>query len=251
MNSQLRWSALAIGIVLLSSGCTRSAEAKKAIRARQSIAAVALPSSADAMEEEVVQTVGLLGGRVLRNEQGIVHSVLLTDLPVTDTALVSLNQLPGLEVLSLSGTRVTNSGMAHLTNLERLTYLFMNDTEVSDEGLLALADSTAIRYISLDNSPVSPQAVDQFRKLSPGTVVQYSSVNSDQEGVLPPRGYREGDELPANLDGDARLEARIIAGTSQNPRNQFSSANSEDQPTSTVKLRYHKSPTTKPNGDEN
>jgi hypothetical protein len=199
------------------------------------------------LAEEAAQAMSRLGAKVIRNEEGAVRSVVLTDLPVSDAALEPLKQLGDLEVLSLSGTRVTNSGMPHLTGIERLTYLFMNDTDVTDQGLLALADSVALRYISLDRTSVTSGAVEEFHRLSPGTVVQHSPRREDPEGLLPASNrpnWKNDEDLKQSSPGEGLLTERSMgandAGSARASFGETDEASDSPPSSAGVRLRYRK-----------
>ena len=199
LRMQVCLTVTAVGATLLLGGCLKAPSPAKAVASKTK--AYMPPASPDMLSADAAHTMSQLGAQVIRNEEDTVRSVVLTDLPVSDSALVPLKDLPDLEVLSLSGTRVTNNGMMHLRGLDRLSYLFMNNTEVTDQGLLTLADSVALRYISLDNTNVTSNAVEEFRKLSPGTVVHFSPQKASGEKYFTPMSSPADIALSAKMVG--------------------------------------------------
>ena len=122
---------------------------------------------------------GLLGDRWKRLLLDEVVSVNLADSEVTDSTLVHLKELPGLEhlwlnrtgvsdaglanlaglvnlqELGLQGTRVTDLGLAHLTGLTRLEILFLSQTDLTDAGLQHLVGFNRLQKLSIENTKVT------------------------------------------------------------------------------------------------
>lgn len=201
LGVRFRLSIAVAGAMLAIGGCSKP-PAKPLPVSRPSLPDYLPMAAPEILAKEAASTMTQLGARMILNGEGTVRSVVFTDIPISDAALVRLQDLPDLEVLSLSGTQVTNSGMSHLTNLERLSYLFMNDTDITDQGLMTLADSVALRYISLDNTDVTAQAVEEFRKRSPGTVVQHSPRKVETDEFSTPEYQLPGRKSDQELDGN-------------------------------------------------
>ena len=240
LGFRLYLTVTAIGAAFLLAGCSDSPGPVQVTKTK--LPAFLPQASPETLAADAADAMSQLGAKVIRNDEGAIRSIVLTDLPVSDSALLPLRDLPDLEVLSLTGTRITNTGMTHLTGLERLTYLFMNNTDVTDQGLLALADSVALRYISLDNTSVTSKGVEEFRKLSPGTVVQHSPRQATLEQLATPWYTPSGDGSEQESEAN-NLSGGEVGRTSETNEfgTRFSNGASQidSGPTATgVRLRY-------------
>ena len=171
-------------LLLAVSGCLKAPE-QTVSKNKKKPAEPKFEQTFEPTAEEIARGFGHLGGKIVRNSGGSVRYVVLTDLPVGDDALESIDKLEDVEVLGLNGTQVTDYGMQKLQGLKRLTYLFLNDTAVSDQGLLSLAENPSLRFISMDNTNLSARAVKEFHRLSPGTLVQHSQRQPGMEDLYP------------------------------------------------------------------
>ena len=67
-----------------------------------------------------------------------VHTVLLSETPVTDVGIEHLRGLTQLCELALANTRITDAGLKHLHGLAQLQWLVLHNTAVTDAGVTEL-----------------------------------------------------------------------------------------------------------------
>jgi hypothetical protein len=86
----------------------------------------------------------------------------------TDADLGELCELPGLEALSLNGTKVTDKGFQVIAGLRWLAFLSLNDTAITDEGLRHLESMSNLQYLLLHRCPnITDEGVARLRKVLP------------------------------------------------------------------------------------
>jgi hypothetical protein len=81
---------------------------------------------------------------------------------VTDAGLVNLASLTNLRELGLQGTRVTDRGLVHLSGMTKLEILFLSQTEVTDNGMQYLQGFTHLEKLSLENTDVTDAGLAQL-----------------------------------------------------------------------------------------
>lgn len=84
---------------------------------------------------------------------------------VTDAGLVNLASLTNLRELGLQGTRVTDRGLVHLSGMTNLEILFLSQTEVTDNGMQHLQGFTRLEKLSLENTEVTDAGLAQLSSL--------------------------------------------------------------------------------------
>jgi hypothetical protein len=97
------------------------------------------------------------------------ESLVLRDLPITDSVLVQLKGLPHLKTLDLTGTKITDAGLMHLRDLPSLEDLDLTNTHVSDQGSCALGGMGALKRLDLSYTLFSYPASVQLSHAIPGT----------------------------------------------------------------------------------
>ena len=110
---------------------------------------------------------------------------------VSDTELVPIGDLDGLECLILGNSAVTDDGLAHLDELRQLRILNLQNTEVTDAGLRHLKGLTNLRVLGLGGTRVSDAGIVHLKGLThltdlglDGTRVTETAVRALQ-GSLP------------------------------------------------------------------
>lgn len=68
----------------------------------------------------------------------VLTSVLLSETPIKDDALVAFRNLTGLTELLLFKTPITDAGLVHLQGLTTLKSLHLSGTRITEPGLIAL-----------------------------------------------------------------------------------------------------------------
>jgi hypothetical protein len=89
----------------------------------------------------------------------------LSDLPITDSGLEAIADLPALEALFLQRTRVQGRGLLKLKSLPRLSVLHLNGSPLTEEGLKALAGATGLQFLSLRGVALSPDTLTVLKTL--------------------------------------------------------------------------------------
>jgi hypothetical protein len=95
-----------------------------------------------------------------------VKQVELGDSAVTDTGMMHLQVLTGLEQLFLGCTQVSDVGLEHLKELTLLEKLFLGETQISDSGLESLKGLTAMKFMDLSYTQVSDAGLTHLRTLT-------------------------------------------------------------------------------------
>lgn len=99
--------------------------------------------------------------------KGLDHlwNLTLNDLPITDSGLEAIADLPALQALYLSRTRVQGRGLMKLKSLPQLLVLYLDGCPVTEEGLSALAGATRLQYLSLSGVSLTPDSLPLLKAL--------------------------------------------------------------------------------------
>lgn len=100
------------------------------------------------------------------------RNLILDETPISDTGLVHLQELIGLQFLSLYGTRVTDAGLVHLHGLKSLRELYLSGAQITDAGLAEVKNLTGLRFLSLYDTRVTDDALAKLQLESPDLRVQ-------------------------------------------------------------------------------
>src|SRR2546421_616928 len=107
---------------------------------------------ADKAQDQAVQVVEKLGGKITRDARAPGEPVIAVDLrdaPVTDAKLKELAPLTPLQSLDLGFTPVTDAGLKELAPLTHLQSLHLTRTQLTDAGLKELASLTHLHFLDL------------------------------------------------------------------------------------------------------
>jgi hypothetical protein len=102
------------------------------------------------------------GALVSLEDLSILRELELNNTPITDAALVHLKGLARLQRLYLGHTRITDAGLRHLEGLNQLDTLYLQDTDVTGVGLGHLKRLTKLGQLYLDGCPVTDAGVAQL-----------------------------------------------------------------------------------------
>lgn len=161
-----------------------------------------------ARQHEAIESIEKLGGRVLttqgepdwlgrltkgKSRKLFVRATVvnLSETEITDSDLVALTSLRGVERLNLHGTAVTNRGLSHLEdltglkaldlsetqidgeglrhlrNMRDLEYLYLQETRIRDRDLLPLYELQNLRHLNLAATPVTEEGVEDIHRRLP------------------------------------------------------------------------------------
>jgi hypothetical protein len=93
----------------------------------------------------------------------------LSNTQISDEALKTIAQLPGLTRLQLENTAVTDAGLQILAECKSLMYLNLVGTKVTAKGLQALQKNKALRELYVYKSAVTPAEAAALQKSMPNT----------------------------------------------------------------------------------
>lgn len=89
----------------------------------------------------------------------------LTSTRITDAGLVHLSKLTRLESLTLDGTQIRGNGLKHLQRLKDLKSLELNHTRIADGTLVHLAPITSLEVLKLCRTPITDACLPDLKKL--------------------------------------------------------------------------------------
>jgi Leucine-rich repeat (LRR) protein len=85
---------------------------------------------------------------------------------VTDQGMDSIaKQFPNLRFLWLSGLKITNKGMKFLNELAGLEHLSITNICLDEEGVLCLSSFPKLKYLCLDSTHIGERTIEYFRRL--------------------------------------------------------------------------------------
>ena len=123
--------AFLFGAFILSVGCSNQSTTSARSGGND-------PSDSRSAEENAVEFVEKMGGRIERDDRADgkpVAKVVLEDSKVTDAGLRELAGFKQLQSLNLNGTEVTDRGMMELVGFKQLQSLTLWGTGVTDDGV--------------------------------------------------------------------------------------------------------------------
>ena len=91
----------------------------------------------------------------------------LAGTKITDTGLVHLAALKGLEKLHLERTAIGDEGLKQLSGLEKLVYLNLYGTQVTDAGLVHLESLKGLRRLYVWQTKVTPEGIAKLKEKLP------------------------------------------------------------------------------------
>jgi len=167
-------------------------------------------SLVDEEEEQAVQVVTRLGGKVIRDEAAPGKPVVSVDLnhtnaadadlkllptmkhlqsldlswttDITDVGMKEVAQLKHLQSLSLMRTAVTDAGMKEVARLKHLQLLDLCNTKVTDAGLKDLDVLRRMRDLDITNTQVTNASVTTLAMLKNLRLLHASSRNLTDAG---------------------------------------------------------------------
>jgi hypothetical protein len=112
-----------------------------------------------------------------------VWSVDLADSQTTDTDLVCVTPLSGLQILNLDGTQVTDAGMARLEGCRQLQHLNLSRTRITDAGLDSITGMTDLRRLYLSETSIGDAGLSRIRRLRKIEVLDLMNTDVSDAGL--------------------------------------------------------------------
>lgn len=126
--------------------------------------------------------IGDSGLAALENLSGL--ETLTLGPRTTDKGLVHLKKLSNLERLTLRGTAVTGAGLAHLNCWPQLEYLDLGATQITDAGLVHLSHAPKLRDLHLDNTKLGDAGLAHLRNLPELTHLTLAGTKVTDAGLV-------------------------------------------------------------------
>lgn len=104
------------------------------------------------------------------------QNLYLNQTEIRDEQLRHLKGMSRLRELSLEETNVGDAGLVHLKGLTGLQRLFLNRTNVGDAGLAKLEGLTELQTVGLRDTKVTKAGVDKLQKALPKLLMEYSNT---------------------------------------------------------------------------
>ena len=106
-----------------------------------------------------------LGAEIERNKQGEVVEVDLRTSKITDTGLVHLKGMTGLQVLYLTDAKITDAGLVHLKGMNKLQVFTLPD-QITDAGLVHLSGMTELYDLGLYGTEITDAGLAHLKGLT-------------------------------------------------------------------------------------
>jgi len=141
---------------------------------------------------DAVAEIRKLGGQVTVDEKAFgkpIIAVNLSDVAITDAALVDLDGLPHLQKLDIGQTRkrdhktVTDAGLTHVEGLKELRRLSLKNTDVTDAGLERLRGLARLESLNLEGTKVTDAGLKYLSGFSKLQTLKLSETAVTEEGV--------------------------------------------------------------------
>jgi hypothetical protein len=87
------------------------------------------------------------------------HTLDLTDCPVTDVGVCCVGKLRGLRYLFMRRTLVTDQGLPEILDLSELDWLDLSETQVTDGGVRLLCGLSGLTTLYLEHTQVTTECV--------------------------------------------------------------------------------------------
>ncbi len=94
------------------------------------------------------------------------EDLVLSDVPITDKGLQSLERLVNLKRLSLERTRITDAGLVHLARLTHLESLDLSGTQIRGDGLRYIQGLRDLKTLELDRTQVCDRGLAHLPRLA-------------------------------------------------------------------------------------
>ncbi len=119
---------------------------------------------------------------------GDVVSLTLTGIPVADSDLDIIHQLPQLQWLALAGSQITDEGAAKLASfsLPKLSLLNLNNSRVSDLGLEELVQLPSLVNLHVAGTDVSQEKVGELQATHRSLSIYTTDLAARQKIVRSP-----------------------------------------------------------------
>lgn len=102
---------------------------------------------------------------------------------VSDTALMSIRHMSGLEVLELAYTAITNGGIDIISSLKNLHTLGLTNTGLSNSGIKSLKNLSNLKELWLNGTLIDDEGIDNLLDLKDLWLLGLSGTNVSGEGL--------------------------------------------------------------------
>lgn len=102
--------------------------------------------------------------RVVRDKDGHVLILKLSDMELSQDDFIALGKLERLQTLVLTRTNVTDDDLLHLKKCKCLEHLNVTSTEVTDNAIDTILELKSLKSLCLGNVRITPKAVEKLRE---------------------------------------------------------------------------------------
>jgi Leucine-rich repeat (LRR) protein len=110
--------------------------------------------------------------------------------PVTDATLKDAAALPGLKALMLTDAPVTGSALVHFRDRKKLVWLDLSGTKIMDENLEPLADFTGLQVIGLSKTAITDEGMAVLGRLKQLHWLTLSDTKISDAGLAQLEGFQ-------------------------------------------------------------
>lgn len=100
--------------------------------------------------------------RVVRDKDGHVTVLKLSDMKLSQDDFIALGKLERLRTLVLTKTNVTDDDLLYLKKCKCLEHLNVTSTEVTDRAINTILELNSLKSLCLGNVRISPKAIDKL-----------------------------------------------------------------------------------------
>lgn len=108
----------------------------------------------------------------------------LTGSPITDDSLLSLSEVPHLQVLYLSNTPVTDRGLARLASSDELVMLSATRTAMTDDVLAEIAKLPRLRILLIGFNPITDEGLRHLQQCPSLEWLHVVHTNVTRAGIV-------------------------------------------------------------------
>jgi hypothetical protein len=103
---------------------------------------------------------------------------------ITDSALVNLAALAGLEVLGLSGTAVTDDAFKYLAHIRELKRISLSDTSITDAAIAHLPRWRMLQGVTLDRTKITDDGLIHLGMLTQLKYLYLDETKITDDGLI-------------------------------------------------------------------
>lgn len=111
------------------------------------------------------------------------HTLDMSRTQATDTHLMSIRHLTGLNVLELAYTAITNGGVDVISSLSNLHTLGLTNTALSNSGIVSLKNMKKLRELWLNGTLIDDEGIENLTCLKKLWLLGLSSTKVSGDGL--------------------------------------------------------------------